>query len=85
MGVAYGKQRRKERCIKEVGGNTKVKRQLDRPRRKQEYNSKIDLKQICWEGADRIDLAYDGDKWRGVLYTVMNILIPQGAGNSLTN
>jgi hypothetical protein len=34
MGVAYGKQRRKERCIKEVGGNTKVKRQLDRPRRK---------------------------------------------------
>jgi hypothetical protein len=39
------------------------KRSFERPRRKQEYNIKMDLKNIEYEVEDRIRLAQDTDQW----------------------
>ena len=40
------------------------KRQLIRCRYRWEDNIGMDLKEICWEGVDWIDLAQDGGRWR---------------------
>ena len=37
------------------------------------------------EGADRIDLAKDGDKWRSVVNAVMNLRATQNAGKLLAS
>jgi hypothetical protein len=36
----------------------------------------MDLRGIMWEGVERIHLAYDGDQWRAVVNTVMNLRVP---------
>jgi hypothetical protein len=37
---------------------------------------KIDLREIGWDGMDRIDLDEDGDQWRALVNTVMNLQVP---------
>jgi hypothetical protein len=37
---------------------------------------KMDLREIGWDGMDWIDLARNGDRWRDVVNTVMNLLVP---------
>jgi hypothetical protein len=37
---------------------------------------KIDLKEIGWDGMVWIDLAEDGDQWRALVNTVMNLWVP---------
>jgi transposase len=49
------------------------KRPLGRPRRRWVDNIKMDLREIGW---DWIDLAQDGDQWRALLNTVMNLRVP---------
>jgi hypothetical protein len=39
------------------------KRPLGKPNREWDDNMRIDLREIGWEGADRIHLAQDGDQW----------------------
>jgi hypothetical protein len=39
-------------------------------------NIKIDLREIGWDGMDWIDLAQDGDQWRALVNTIMNLLVP---------
>ena len=34
------------------------------------------LKEIIWDGVDWIDMVQDRDKWRAVVKTVMNLLVP---------
>jgi hypothetical protein len=36
----------------------------------------MDLREIGCGGMDGIDLAEDGDKWKAVMVTVMNLRIP---------
>jgi hypothetical protein len=36
----------------------------------------VDVRKIGWGGMDWIDLAHDRDKWRAVVITVMNLLVP---------
>jgi hypothetical protein len=36
----------------------------------------MDLREIGWGGKDWFDLAQDGDQWRALLSTVMNIQVP---------
>jgi hypothetical protein len=49
------------------------RRPLGRSRRRWGYNIKME---VGWEGADSIDLAQDRDRWRTLVYTVMNLRVP---------
>jgi hypothetical protein len=57
-------------------GNPEGRRPLERPRRRWEDNIKMVLRGVGWGGVDWIDLAQDRDRWRGLVYTVMNIRVP---------
>jgi hypothetical protein len=57
-------------------GKPERRRPLGRPRRKWEDNIKMDLREVGWRGVDWIDLAQDRDRWRALVYTVMNIRVP---------
>jgi hypothetical protein len=65
-----------ERCIQALVGKPEGRRSLRRPRRRWEDNIKMDLREVGWEGADWIDLAQDRDRWRALVYTVMNLRVP---------
>jgi hypothetical protein len=65
-----------------VGGPER--RPLGRPRRRWEDNIKIDLQEVGWR-MDWIELAQDRDRWRAVVNAVMNLWVPQNAGNFLTS
>jgi hypothetical protein len=66
-------------------GRPEGRRPLGRPRRRWENNVKMDLQEMGWGGMDWIDMAQDRDRWRAVVSAVMNLRVPQNAGNFLTN
>jgi hypothetical protein len=39
-------------------------------------NIKIYLLEIGWDGMDWIDLAQDGDQWKALVNTIMNLWVP---------
>jgi hypothetical protein len=45
-------------------------------------NIKIDLREIGWDGIDWFDMAQDRDRWRALVYTVMNLQVSILLGNS---
>jgi hypothetical protein len=57
-------------------GRPKGRRPLGRPRRRWVDNIKMDFRDIRWDGMDWIDLAQDGDQWRALVNTVMNLRVP---------
>jgi hypothetical protein len=57
-------------------GRPEGKRPLGRPRRRWEYNIKLDLREIWIDGANRIQLAQDRVQWRTCVSTVMNLRVP---------
>jgi hypothetical protein len=57
-------------------GKPEGKRPLGRPRCRWVDNIKMDLLEIGWGGVDWIGLAQDRDKWRVLVYEVMNLWIP---------
>jgi hypothetical protein len=64
-------------------GRPEGRRPLGRPR----HRKGIILKWISkkWDGVDWIELAEDKDKWRALVNAVMNLRVPQNAGNFLTS
>jgi hypothetical protein len=50
--------------------------EIGRPRRRWEDNIKMDLREVGCGGADWIDLAQNRDRWRALVYTVMNLRVP---------
>jgi hypothetical protein len=52
------------------------KRPLGRQRRRWVDNIKMDLREIGWDGMDRIEMAQDRDQWMAVVNTVMNLRVP---------
>jgi len=44
----------------------------------------MDRQELEW-GMDWIDLAMDRDRWRVLVNAIMNLQIPQNAGNLLTS
>jgi hypothetical protein len=57
-------------------GKPEGKRPLGKPRRRWEFNVKMDLREIRWGGMDWIDLAQDRDQWRALVSTLMNFRVP---------
>jgi hypothetical protein len=47
------------------------RRPLGRPRRRWEYDIKMDLQEVDW-----IDMAQDRDRWRALVNAVMNLRVP---------
>jgi hypothetical protein len=57
-------------------GKPEGKRQLGRPRRRWEDNSKMDLQEVGGGFGDWIELAQDRDRWRALVNALMNFRVP---------
>jgi hypothetical protein len=57
-------------------GRPERRRPLRRPRRRWEDNIKLDHREIRFGDVDWIHLTQDGDRWRALVNTVMNLRIP---------
>jgi hypothetical protein len=64
-------------------GKPEGRRPLGRPRRRWEDNIKMDLREIGFGDVDWIHWDQDSDRWRVLVNTVMNLRVPQNAGNFL--
>ncbi|KAJ4441594.1 hypothetical protein ANN_11450 [Periplaneta americana] len=53
-------------------GRPERKRPLESPRRVWEDNIKMDLREVGYDGRDRINLAQDRDRWRAYVRAAMN-------------
>jgi hypothetical protein len=73
MGRTCGTYGGEERALV---GKPEERRPLGRPRRRWENNIKMDLREVGWGGMDWINLAQDRDRWRALVYTVMNLRVP---------
>jgi hypothetical protein len=62
-------------------GKPEAKRPLGKPRHKWEDIIKIDLQEVGWGGLDWIDLAQDRDRWRALVYAIMNLRVPHDVRN----
>jgi len=49
---------------------------LGRPRCRWEDNTRMDLREIGWEGVNWIHLAQNRDQWRVLANTAMNLRVP---------
>jgi hypothetical protein len=56
-------------------GKPEGKRPLGR-RRRRWVDTKMDLKEIGWDGVDWIDMVQDRDKWKALVNTVLNLRVP---------
>jgi hypothetical protein len=57
-------------------GRPEGKRPLERPRRKWEDNSKMDLREMGIDGANWIQMAQDSVQWQAFMSMVMNLRVP---------
>jgi hypothetical protein len=60
-----------EICIKTVIGKPEGKRPLEKPRRRWEYNIRMDLRETDLEGVEWMHLAQDRYQWWARVNTVM--------------
>ena len=68
-----------------VGWKPEKKSPLGKHGRRGEDNIKMGLQEMEWEDMGWIDLAEDRDRWRALVDALMNLRVPQNAGNFLTN
>ena len=56
-------------------GKPEGKRPLGRPRRRWDYNIKMDFEEVGRGCGDWMELAQDRDRWRSLVGTVMNFRV----------
>ena len=74
MGQSYG-------AYKISVGKTEGKVPFGRPRIRWEENIKMGLQEVGCADMDWIELAQGRDRWRALVYAVMNLRVPLNAGN----
>jgi hypothetical protein len=57
-------------------GKPDGKRPLGRPRRRREYNIKMDFQEVGGDRGDWMELAQDKDRWQALVGTVRNFRVP---------
>jgi hypothetical protein len=57
-------------------GKPEGKRPLGRPRRRWVDNIRMDLGEVGWGDVDWIGLAKDRNRWRAIVNSVLNLLVP---------
>jgi hypothetical protein len=57
-------------------GKPDGKRPLGRTNCRWENNTRMDLREMWWEGVDWIHLVQDRDQWRALVKTVMKLQVP---------
>jgi hypothetical protein len=76
MGRAYSANREMRNAYRILVGKPEGKRPLRISRRRWVDNTKMDLRETGLGGTDWIDLARDGDHWKALVITVMNLRVP---------
>jgi hypothetical protein len=76
MGRTCGTYGERRGAYRALVGKPEGRRPLGRSRRRWEDNIKMDLREVGWGGTDWIDLAKDRDRWRALVYTVINLRVP---------
>ena len=66
-------------------GKPEGKRLLGRSRRRWEDNINMYLQEVGGGFGDWMELTQDRDRWRALVSTVINLLVPKIAGNFLTS
>ena len=66
-------------------GKPEGKRPLGRCWHRCDIDIIMDLQAVGWGGMDWMDLNQVGNGWRGVVKVVMNLLVPNSAGNFVGN
>jgi hypothetical protein len=66
----------KRNAYRTLVGKPKGRRPLGRPRRRWVDNTKMDLREIGWDGVELIDMTQDRDQWRALVNTVLNLRVP---------
>jgi hypothetical protein len=82
---ACSKYRERRGAYRVSVGKSEGSRSLERPRHRWEDDIKISLRELGWGSMDWIDLGQDRDRWRAVVNAVMNLRVPQNAGNLLSS
>jgi hypothetical protein len=57
-------------------GKPEGRRPLGRPRRRWVVNIRMDLVEVGWGDVDWIGLAQDRDRWRALVNSVLDLLVP---------
>jgi hypothetical protein len=58
-------------------GRPEGKRPLGRPRRRWEYNIRMDLREVGERHGDWMESAQDRDRWRALVNAVKNLWVPK--------
>ena len=76
MGDHVARMRERRGVYRILVGKPEGKRPLGRPRRRWEDNIKMHLQEVECGSEDWIELAQDWDRWRALVYAVMNLRVP---------
>jgi hypothetical protein len=66
----------KRKTCRLLVGKPEGRRPIERPRPRWVDDIKMDLGVMVWSDVDWIGLAQDRDKWRALVYEVMNFRVP---------
>jgi hypothetical protein len=66
----------KRNAYRVLVGKPEEKRPLGRRRHRWVDNSRMDLGEVGWSDVDWIGLAQDRDRWRALVNSVLNLLVP---------
>jgi len=79
------RMREKRGVYRVLVGRPEGKRPLGRHRHRWEDNTMMDLQEVGCGCMDWIHLAQDRDRWRALVNVVMDLRVPQNAGNFLSS